>query len=121
MHNNLIIAALAATAIASVAGTARADTAPAAPAAVPDLEAYGSLGYNYLHGSPYNVSVDLRAVTGRFGLRYMSYFGAEAEVSAGVVDQTIAGAKISLDNEFAIYGVGYLPLTPQADVFARAG
>ncbi len=126
MHNNLIIAALAATALTSAAGAVRADpvaapaaTESAAPAS--DWEVYGSLGYNYLHASPYNVSVDLGAVTGRVDLRYMRYFGAETEVSAGVVDQTIAGAKISLDSEYAVYAVGYLPLAPRADLFARVG
>ena len=124
MTNSIIIAALAATALASVASAARADgAAPAAPtaASAPDWEAYGSLGYNYLHGSPGNISVDLGALTGRVGVRYMRLIGAEAEVSAGVVDQTIQGVKVSLDNEYAVYAVAYLPLAPNADLFARVG
>ena len=124
MQTNIIVAVLAAAAVASVAqtGIARAETATA-PAAVPasDWEGYGSLGYNYLHGSPYNVSVDLGAITGRVGVRYMRYFGAEAEVSAGVVDQTIGAGKVSLDSQYAGYVVGYLPLAPNADLFARVG
>ena len=126
MQTNIIVAVLAAAAVASVAqtGIARAETAPA-PAAVPapasDWEGYGSLGYNYLHGSPGNYSVDLGALTGRVGVRYMRYFGAEAEVSAGVVDQTIQGVKVSLDSQYAGYVVGYLPLAPDADLFARVG
>ena len=96
-------------------------TAQTQTASIGTWEGYASLGYNYLHGSPGNISVDLGAVTGRFGLRYMRYFGAETEVSAGVVDQTIDGVKVSLDSQYAVYAVGYLPLSPRADLFARVG
>ena len=54
-------------------------------------------------------------------MRYVRYVGAEAEVSAGVVDQTIQGVKVSLDSQYAAYLVGYVPLSPQADLFARVG
>ena len=122
MHK-IIFAAMATIALTSVASIARADTAPATPvaAAPSEWESYGSLGYNYLHGSPAGYSVGLGAVTGRVGMRYMRYFGAEAEVSAGIVDQTIGAGKISLENEYAVYAVGYLPVSPQADLFARVG
>jgi hypothetical protein len=125
MNNTIIIAAMVAAALASVAPAARADTAPAAASAsasaASDWQAYGSLGYNYLHGSPYNYSVDLGAVTGRLGLRYQQYVGVEAEVAAGVADQTIGAGKVSLDSQYAIYAVGYLPVSPRADLFARVG
>ena len=110
-----------ATAMTACFGTVALADATAPTATASDWEAYGTLGYNYLHGSPANVSVDLGAVTGRVGVRYQKYFGAEAEVSAGVKDQTILGAQVSLDSEYAAYAVGYLPLAPKFDLFARAG
>ena len=122
MQNNFVIAALAAGALVSTACAARADTAPSvAPVAAPDWQAYGALGYNYLHSSPDNYSVDLGALTGRAGLRYQQYLGVEAEVSAGIADQTIGAAKVSLDTQYAVYAVGYLPVAPRADLFARFG
>ena len=122
MHNRHIIAALAVGAMVSIAGVARADTAPAAaPAAATDWQAYGALGYNYLHGSPDGYSVDLGALTGRVGLRYQQYLGVEAEVSTGIADQSIGAAKVSLDTQYAIYAMGYLPVAPRADLFARVG
>ena len=125
MNNTIIVAAMVSAALASVAPVARADTAPAAvPAEAStgsDWQVYGSLGYNYLHGSPANYSVDLGALTGRVGVRYQQYVGVEAEVSAGVVDQTIGAANVSLDSQYAVYAVGYLPVAPRADLFARVG
>lgn len=100
-------------------GAAQADPAPAR------ATTYGTLGYTYLHADPYNLGIDLGAVTARVGTRLTKYFGAELEGSAGVVDQTYRSgavtAKISMENQVAAYLVGYWPVQPKLDLFARAG
>lgn len=100
-------------------GAAQADPAPA------HATTYGTLGYTYLHADPYNLGIDLGAVTARVGARLTKYFGAELEGSAGVVDQTYSSgsvtAKISMENQVAAYLVGYWPVQPKLDLFARAG
>jgi len=83
---------------------------------------YGTLGYNNFDSD--NGS-DLSAVTGRLGARLTPYLGAEGEVSVGVgSDRTdFANGNLAqhLNDQYAGYAVGYLPLQPNADLFARVG
>jgi outer membrane immunogenic protein len=118
MIKSLNIAFLCAT-VALSASIAHAEGVAAAPER--DVSYYGTLGYTYLHGSPANISVDLGGITGRLGARYQRYLGVEAEVTLGVADQTIQGVKVSLDSQYAGYVVGYLPVQPNAELFARVG
>jgi len=82
---------------------------------------YGTLGYNDFsdHGA------DLPAITGRLGARLFPNFGVEGEVSAGVGNDraNIAGATpgVHLNDQYAGYAVGYLPLTPKFELLARVG
>jgi len=82
---------------------------------------YGSLGYSQgrIEG------VDLGAVQGRVGARFGQHFGAEAELAGGVKDDKahVAGVPVDvkLEHQAAIYGVGFLPVTPKADLYARVG
>jgi outer membrane immunogenic protein len=82
---------------------------------------YGTLGYD----ETYVGSVNLGAIQGRIGARFGRYFGVEGEVSGGVKSDRvgIAGtsAKVKLDNQEAVYGVGFLPLSPNFDLLARVG
>jgi len=83
---------------------------------------YGSLGYQQKSDS------DLGAVQLRLGGRFGSYLGIEGEAGMGVDPDTKVfpsvppfQVKNQLRHEFAAYAVGYYPVTPNFDVFARLG
>jgi hypothetical protein len=115
----VLIAAASAAAILAAPAFAMAQTGTAAPSF------YGTLGYA---GSSVDSSVgnvDLGAIQGRLGARFGNYFGVEGELSGGVhndhVDVAGTEAKVKLEHQEAIYGVGFFPLTPQIDLLARVG
>ncbi len=82
---------------------------------------YGTMGYA---GSSVG-GVDLGAIQGRLGARFGKYFGVEGELAGGVKnDKTdVAGvpAKVDLQHQAAVYGVGFVPISPNLDLFARVG
>jgi outer membrane immunogenic protein len=82
---------------------------------------YGTLGYV---GTDLD-HVDVGAIQGRLGARFGRYFGVEGEYSTGVKDDTISVGgvedRVKLNSQEAIYGVGFLPITPQFDLLARVG
>jgi opacity protein-like surface antigen len=83
---------------------------------------YGTLGYA---GTGYS-GYDVGAIQGRLGYRFNNWLGAEGEVSGGVKDDSKAiapgvDAKFKLDHQEAIYGVGFIPLSPQLDLLGRVG
>jgi outer membrane immunogenic protein len=109
-----LIALAATTAVLAVPAIASAQSL--SPTTV-----YGSLGYA-------NANIDdvnLGAIQGRLGARFGQYLGVEGELAAGVKedDVNVAGTNVNvkLQHQAAIYGVGYLPVSPQADLFARVG
>jgi len=82
---------------------------------------YGTLGYadtNLNH-------VNLGSVQGRLGARFGQYFGVEGEVAGGVKSDTVnvsgTDVKVKLNSQEAIYGVGFLPVSPNFDLLARVG
>jgi outer membrane immunogenic protein len=100
-----------------------ATLAIAAPAFAQDFTptGYGTVGVaagNY-------EGADLTAIEGRVGARFGQYLGVEGELAGGVDGDhtTIAGTKFDVDLNYsaAVYGVGFLPITPKADLFARVG
>ncbi len=106
-----------------IAAASVAVLAVAAPAMAQDMTPtwYGTIG-----GA--NVSVDdanLGAIQGRVGARFGQYFGVEGELSGGVTDDStrIAGTDVDVDLNYDVgaYAVGYLPISPKADLFARVG
>ena len=107
---SLVIAAAAVLAVPAVA--AAQDTA---------VTGYGSVGYSHhdLDGA------DVGAIQGRVGARFNPYLGVEGELGFGVKkdDVSIGGVngKAQLKNSAAIYGVGFLPVAPNADLYARVG
>lgn len=110
--------------ITVAAGAAIAALAPAMASAQPATSGttfYGTLGYA---GTDLD-DVDLGAIQGRLGARFGQYLGVEGEVSGGVKDDkvNVAGTdvKIKLDHQEAIYGVGFLPISPNLDLLARVG
>lgn len=82
---------------------------------------YGTLGY----AGTSNSDVNLGAIQGRLGARFGSYVGLEGELAGGVKSDTVdvAGTPVDvkLQHQEAAYAVGYLPVTPRFDLFARAG
>jgi len=109
---------------AAVAGLSVLPAAALAQTAAP-TGVYGTLGYADAHTD----GVDLGAIEGRLGYRFNNWLGVEGELAGGVKDdkssQAVGGGtvdtKIKLQHEEAIYGVGFLPLSPQFDLLARVG
>lgn len=107
---HLLCAALA----CSVAGVAHAQ--------VPAPTFSASLGYHKKDDS------GLEAIQGRVGARFHRYFGVEGEAALGIEPNTDVlpsvpplTIKTQLRHELAAYAVGYLPLSPNAELFARVG
>jgi hypothetical protein len=83
---------------------------------------YGSVGYANFGQS----DVNLDTIQGRLGYRFNNYAGVEGELAAGIGSDktTIApglDAKTKLRHQEAIYGVGFLPVSPKLDVIGRVG
>jgi hypothetical protein len=109
-------------AAASVAVLASAAPAFAQDQAAPLTGVYANLGYTNFSGD----DVDLGAIQGRIGYRLNNWFGVEGEVAGGVKKDKFSiapgvDAKAKLDHQEAIYGVGFLPLTPKWDLIGRVG
>lgn len=103
-----------------VAATAVAAFASLAIAAPASAQVTASVAY-----SGANVDdADFGAITGRVGWR-SNWLGVEGEVSGGVKDDTVnvagTNVKVDLKNQIAAYGVAYLPVAPNFDLFARVG
>jgi opacity protein-like surface antigen len=115
VKTNAIIATVAAVAMGSVA-------VPAFAQEVIQHPVYGNLGYTFIDGGN---GANLGAATGRLGYRFNRFLGVEGEAAIGVdSDNTYIGStrlNTKLKHSFAGYGVGYLPLTRQIELFARAG
>jgi len=102
--------------------TAAAATLFAAPAMAQDASpVYGSVGYSQVEAE----GVDLGAVTGRVGYKFNPNFAVEGEASFGVADDDVAigatTANVELEYDAAVYAVGILPVTPNFELFGRAG
>jgi hypothetical protein len=82
---------------------------------------YGTLGYSNTNLN----DVNLGAIQGRLGARFGQYFGVEGELSGGVKNDKVnvggTDVKVKLDHQEAIYGVGFLPISPNFDLLARVG
>jgi hypothetical protein len=115
--NRIIIASAAAAAISLVALPAAAQTDPAQR----PITGYGTLGYTHLDRGP----ADLGGVTGRLGLRFGRFVGAEAEGTFGVDSDKSrvsgAPARTELKRSVGVYGVGYVPVGSKVDLFGRVG
>lgn len=94
---------------------------PAAAQSVQNPTYSGSIGYTQLDGD----DGDLGAITARLDARLHPNFGLEGEASIGVRDDdfTVASVSGSIEHEYdaAAYAVGYLPLSPNLELFARVG
>lgn len=108
----LIAATLVAASVAAIPALSHAQVSP---------EYYGSAGY----GAMRTDGADIGVLQGRLGARLTPHFGVEGEVGVGVTDDKtyVAGAPVTVElkHQAAAYAVGYLPVTPQIDLLARAG
>ncbi|HXQ10007.1 MAG TPA: porin family protein [Caulobacteraceae bacterium] len=93
----------------------------AAPALAQSTGAYGTVGGEDLNSDSANGG----AITGRLGYRFIPYVGVEGDLSAGVGDDhiNVAGARtgVHVNDQYAGYAVGFLPVMPNADLLARIG
>lgn len=109
------------TAASAVALAALLPAAASAQTAKAGTTFYGTLGYDDTSFDHAN----LGALQGRLGARFGQYFGVEGELATGVnSDKVNVGGddvKVKLDSQEAIYGVGFLPLSPNFDLLARIG
>lgn len=126
MNVKLSLAAVSAVALLGLAAPASAQSV------FGGAETYGSLGYTQYRIDDSAEGVDVEdldiefgAVTGRLGAKFNPYFGAEGELQVGVNDyeENLGGVQVSggLNYSASVFAVGYLPVSPQFDVFARLG
>ena len=108
----LIAATLVAASVAAIPALSQAQTSP---------EIYGSVGY----GSTRASGADTGTIQGRVGAKLTPHLGVEGELAAGVSDDKtyVAGAPVSVElkHQAAVYAVGFLPVTPNIELLARAG
>src|SRR5476649_255116 len=106
----------AASALALAALLPAAASAQTAPTTNVGTTFYGTLGYADSNTDHLN----LGTIQGRVGARFGQYFGVEGELGAGVTnDKTTVGGidiKAKIQNQEAIYGVGFLPLSPEFEL-----
>ena len=111
------LAASAAAVAALLPAAAMAQTAPVNTG----TSFYGTLGYADTDLD----HVNLGSIQGRLGARFGQYFGVEGELAGGVKDDKVdvggVEAKVKLNHQEAIYGVGFLPISPNFDLLARVG
>jgi opacity protein-like surface antigen len=94
-------------------------------------QAYLNLGYTNFALSEVDdqavgdADFNLGAVSARAGARLTNYFGVEGELGFGVRDQEegsgLNKVTTKLNYEASAFVVGYLPVSPNAELFARAG
>lgn len=119
-------AALVLGAAAVAAASASAQDLSTQPDNTADHYWYGMLGY-----TAHEVfSTDLGTIDGRLGARW-GWVGIEGEAGVGVNHQRIGnkftsptgvpGSSVGINAQQSIYGVGYLPLGHNIDLFARVG
>jgi len=112
---SLILAAAAAACLIPAAASAQV------AGGLQPVTYYGSIEYAGTHVQ----GVDLGAIQGRLGARFGRYLGAEGEFGMGVKgdSENIGGINndFRLNHEEAAYVVGFFPVSPNLDLFARGG
>jgi outer membrane immunogenic protein len=124
---------------AAASAAALMAAAPASAQVVGGTQWYGTLGYSHastnIDFEDLNRDVDLSSglVTGRVGARFGRHLGVEGEASLGVTEgeesfsSSIGNINFTADiaykmkSEIGVYGVGFLPVAPNADLFGRLG
>ncbi len=89
-------------------------TTAAIPAVSQAQEVYGTIGYGAVDLQD---AADLGVIQGRLGYKFNPYVAVEGEAAFGVKDD----ADIELKHQLGVFAVGSVPVTPQAELFARVG
>lgn len=93
----------------------------------PGTSFYGAIGYSFVTADADGDDVTLGALGGKLGLRFMQYFGVEGEAQFGVSGDSVSCSgctgdiDVDLKHDYGIYAIGFLPLNPNFDLFARIG
>lgn len=86
-----------------------------------DTGVYAGVGYTQLDAD----EVDIGGVTGRLGYRFHPNFGVEGEMTFGLDEDTADNlgtpVDVELDEQWGVYGVGFVPVTENIEVFGRVG
>jgi outer membrane immunogenic protein len=82
-------------------------------AAAQQANVYINGGYSHFDAD----AVELGGITGRVGVGFGPHFAVEGEATFGVDDD----GGVELDNEIGVFAVGKLPVSANAELFARAG
>jgi hypothetical protein len=94
--------------------------AVAAPG-IASAETYASLGYTQFSSD----DVDVGGVTGRLGYKFTPHLGVEGEATFGVDEDTAdflgTPVDVKLNQEYGVYGVGFVPIGEKVDLFGRVG
>ncbi len=90
----------------------------ASPAAAEGMGLYATGGLTH---ADTDFDVSFEAVTGRLGARLARNLAVEGEVSVGFEQDKLGGETVELTNDYGAYGVALLPMTDNADLFARVG
>lgn len=84
-------------------------------------EMYGSVNY----GQTRTKGADTGAIQGRLGAKITPNFGVEGELAGGVDGDKVSTpggpTNVKMEHQAAAYAVGFLPVTPNLDLLARAG
>ena len=90
----------------------------ASPAMAQGMDLYATGGLTH---ADTDFDVSFEAVTGRLGARFARYLAVEGEVSVGFEQDFVDGMPVELSHDAALFGVVLLPMTDNADLFARVG
>ena len=117
----LIAAGMAVAAVCAASAASAQTTTPGST-----WTGYGNLGYTYMNvnlpsiaGLPAD-STNISAIRVLGGVRE-KYFGFELQGNFGVSTGSIDTVSLKLNSEASLYAVGFWPVTPKADLFARVG
>ena len=116
MKLTTIAAALAVALPLAMAGAAQA---------APDNTGTLELGYTRVDTSGTNPNYGFNSIEARGGLQFNKNLGVEMEGGVGVGNQTVHSGGVSVsvkeDWEVGIFGVGYLPVGHDIDLYGRLG
>lgn len=91
----------------------------ASPAMAQGMSLYATGGLTHADAS--DIDVSFEALTARLGSRFAPNFAVEAEATFGFEQDSLDGVIYELNSDFGAYGVALLPMTDNADLFARLG
>ncbi len=102
------------------AATALALTSFASVASAQDVgKVYGSIGVQDTTNK--KTDAKLGSFNARVGTKITPHFGVEGEAALGTNKDTTALGDYRLTSKYGVYGVGYLPVSPNIDLLGRVG